>query len=56
MRSTWFCICAYTSMALQSCLISELARLQHAGTGSAMVLEDTIATGTQFFLGKKKNK
>lgn len=52
-RSTWFCIRAYASMALQSCLISELARLQHAGTGNAMVLEDTIATGRQFFLEKK---
>lgn len=53
MRSTWFYICGYTSMVLQSHLLSEQARLQHAGTGNAMVLEDIIATGTQFFLEKK---
>lgn len=28
-------ICAYTGMALQSCLISKLPALQHADTGNA---------------------
>lgn len=31
----WSYICAYTGMALQSCLISKLPALQHADTGNA---------------------